>query len=172
LEKLPLDVAGVNYVWDSFIEYCCNKDQVRLCREILDKVGRKILPKNNVEVTNVYNVFLEKMMSSKYTLQTIKLTMEDVARFKLKVKGSLIKDALVKMIEENPDPKTFVHKILIFRYNLDAYTYSHMISKLVALDKKCEVLTLIDLILGENGFSFNLSDMNLSPNDLKYVVKY
>jgi len=111
-------------------------------------------------------------MSSKYTLLTIKMTTEDVARYRLKIKGSIVKDALVKMIEENPDPRSFVHKILIFRYNIDAYTYGNMVSRLIQLDKKCEALTLVDLVLGENGFGFSFNDLNLNPNDLKYIVKY
>jgi len=172
LESLTLDVPGVNYVWDNFIEYCCNKDHVKICRELIDKIASRILPKHTVEVTNIYNVFLEKMMGSKFTLPTIKTTMEDVARLRLKIKGSIVKDGLVKIIEENPDPRAFVHKILIFRYNIDAYTYGNMITRLVQLNKKCEVLTLVDLVLGENGFGFSFNELNLNPNDLKYIVKY
>jgi len=172
LEKLSLDVTGVHYIWENFLEFCCNKDLVKMFRELMERICSRVLPHNISEITAIYNLFLERMMNSNFTLPTIKMTMEDVARFRLKIKGSIVKDGLVRIIEENPDPRSFVHKILIFRYNIDAYTYAHMISRLVTLDKKVEVLTLVDLIMGENVFLFSWSDLNLNPNDLKYVVKY
>jgi hypothetical protein len=172
LERLPLDAPGVNYVWENFTEYCSNKDHVKLLRELIDRIASKTLPKHTVEVTALYNCFLERMMGSKYTLPVVKMTMEDVARFRLKIKGSIVKDALLKTIEEKPDPRTFVHKILIFRYIIDAYIYGNMLTRLIQLDKKCETLTLVDLVMGDNGFGFTFNDLNLQPGDLKYIIKY
>jgi len=172
LERIPLDFTGISSVWENFVEFCCSQDHIKILRELIDKLSMRVLPKNNGEITFIYNAFLATMLNSKFTLPCIKLTLEDVARYKIKIKGSVVKELLIKVIEDNPDPRSFIHKILILRYTIDVYTYSAMISRLVQLKKTCEVMTLVDLILNDNGFGFTWSDLNLNTNDLKYIVQY
>lgn len=170
LQSMPLDIAGNIYVWEDFIIYCCEEDRYSLLREFFKLHFAKVLPNYSQDVENIYSALLTQICKSKGVKEVLCGIFDDFSEFKLKIKGSLLRDALLKLLDERVDQRTFYQKVTYVKYNLDAWAYGSLITRLLQLRRKIEVLALVDMVINDPGFKFKFSDMNLTNTDMKQII--
>jgi len=97
-------------------------------------------------------------------------TIEDTISFKLQIKPSVLKDSLLKLLDEKIHQKDFYLKVDLLKFNLGCREFSALLARLIQLKRKVEVMALVDMIVNENNFTFKLEDLNLSSQDMKYIL--
>jgi len=170
LELLPLEYSSTLYVWEDYLQYCGNKDKVKEARVLMKSFFTQILPQNKNEAGTIYSTFLANLCKRDAIKETLLATIDDIVEFKLTVKPSVLKDSLLKLLDEKVDQKDFYMKVDLVKFNLEGREFAALLNRLIQLKRKVEVLALVDMIVSESKFTFTLADLSLSNQDMKYIL--